>query len=65
MTTIFALQIRLRHLPADLDEFFSKILDTIEDIYQEQTAQNFSKVRREAEGRETRPGKRFETQHPA
>lgn len=35
------LQRRLEHLPPDLERYFRQMLDTIEDIYQEQTAQLF------------------------
>lgn len=35
------LQKRLNHLPSDLEEFFLHILDSIEPVYQEQTARIF------------------------
>ena len=41
---IYVLQDRLNHLPVDLEEYFRRMLDTIEDIYQEQTAQIFQIV---------------------
>jgi hypothetical protein len=41
---IHTLQIRLHHLPADLDEHFRRMLDTIEDVYREQIARIFRVV---------------------
>jgi hypothetical protein len=35
------LQLRLDRLPADLENYFKQILETIEDVYQKQTAQIF------------------------
>lgn len=41
---IGTLRIRLERLPADLETYFKQILNTIEDIYQEDTAQIFQMV---------------------
>jgi hypothetical protein len=41
---IRTLQVRVQHLPGDLNEYFRRMLDTIEDVYQEQTAQIFQVV---------------------
>ncbi|KAE8447855.1 hypothetical protein EG329_010084 [Mollisiaceae sp. DMI_Dod_QoI] len=38
---IETLQLRLHKLPADLEQYFNQMLTTIEDVYQEQTAQIF------------------------
>jgi len=39
--TIPVLQMRLRRLPSDLEQYFRHMLETVDDIYQEQRAQTF------------------------